>query len=54
MPADAMATCVAKASAAMVLTIQNKWVIVFQPESFHLPAPSQCSEMTDKFMQMYY
>ena len=40
MVADDLALCVAKTSAAMVLTLNNKLVLVFQGD-----APSQCSDV---------
>ena len=46
MAADTLAPSVASASAAKILTMQNKQVIVFLKEGFQAPAPSQCQEMT--------
>ena len=37
---------VAKASAAMILTMQNRYALVLLEEGFQLPLPYQCWEMT--------
>ena len=41
MAADAPAPCVTRASATIVLTMQDKRVLVFYKEKFQLPAPYQ-------------
>ena len=46
MATEAVAPRVARVSAAIVLSIQNKRVLVFQEELFRLPALAQCPEMT--------
>ena len=38
--ADALATCVARSSAAMILIMQDKQVLVIHEERFQLPVPS--------------
>ena len=38
---DALASCVARSSAAMLLAIQGEWVHAFTEEGFQLHAPSQ-------------
>ena len=40
MAADALATCVARSSATMVLTTQDKQVLVFHEEGLQLTTPS--------------
>ena len=45
MAADAMATGVALAASAIVLTMNGKQFLVFQEEVFPLPVPSKCREM---------
>ena len=40
MAADALAPCLARSSATMTLTTQDKWVLVFHWEGFQLPVPS--------------
>ena len=47
MAADALVTCVTKASATMILTNSNKQVLVFHEEWFKLPTPSPCWEMIE-------
>ena len=42
MAADDLATEGARSSAAMALTLKNKWILVFAEERFQLPAASQC------------
>ena len=42
---DALAPCVARSSAAMMLTLRNEWILIFHKEGFQLPAPSQYREM---------
>ena len=42
MAADALAT--QEASAAVVLTVQDKGVLVFQEDGFQPPAPFQCQQ----------
>ena len=46
MAADALAPYIARTSAATILTMQNKWVLVLFEEGFQLPASYQCGEMT--------
>ena len=46
MAADGKALCIARSSAAMVLTAQDKQTFVFHEEWFTLPVPSQCPEIT--------
>ena len=41
MAADALAPCIARSSATMVLTVQGKWIFVFHEDEFQLPTPSQ-------------
>ena len=48
MAADALAPYVARTSAAMILTMQNRLVLVLFEEGFQLPASYQCGEMTQK------
>ena len=43
--ADALAPCITKSPAAMVLYKQDKQVLVFWMEKFQLPEHSQCSEI---------
>ena len=45
MTADALAPCVAKSTASMILTVQDKYILVFLKKIFQLTAPSQCWEM---------
>ena len=40
--ADALAPCVAKTSAAMVLNVSNKKVLVFNEEAFQQVLPTPC------------
>ena len=47
MTADAMAPCVARASAVMMLTLQDKRTLVFNEEGFQMPTPSQGWEMLE-------
>ena len=47
MTADVLAPCVAKTSAAMVLTMWDKQVFVFHMEEFQLPVPSQYWKIPD-------
>ena len=42
---NALDPCVAKSSATMLLTMQDKQVVVFHKEGFQLHATSQCLEM---------
>ena len=42
MPVDALAACVARSSAAMILTMSDKWFLVFHQQEFQLPQPSYC------------
>ena len=42
--ADALAPCVARASAAVVSTMQDEWILVFHEKGYQPPAPSQCRE----------
>ena len=45
MVTDVLAMQGAKASATMVLTMEDKCVLVFHQEGFHLPVLFQCYEM---------
>ena len=45
MAPDALAPCVARPSEAMVLNMQDKWVLVFHKGRFQPPAPSQFWEI---------
>ena len=47
MAADVLAPDVAKASAAMLLTLQDKEVLVIHKERFQLSSSSQIWEMID-------
>ena len=47
MAADALAPCVTKSSAAMVLIMQDEHVLVFHEEGFQQPAPSPFWEMME-------
>ena len=47
MPADALAPCVARSSAAMVLAMRNGQVLVFHEEGFQLPVSCQCRGLTE-------
>ena len=46
MAADALVTCVARSSAAMVLNMEDKWVLVLYEEGFQLIVPPQYWKMT--------
>ena len=45
MAADAMAPCVARSAAAMILAMQNRHVLVLHEEGFQLPVSCQCGGM---------
>ena len=45
MAVDALAHCIARISATIVLTYQDKQVLVFTDEEFQLPAPSKFCEI---------
>ena len=47
MAADALAPGIARLYAAMVLTMQIKWNLVFNEEGFQLPALSHCPEIIE-------
>ena len=47
MSADALAACAARSSAAMTLTLYDKWVLVLLEEGFLVTAPFQCLEIID-------
>ena len=47
MTVDVLAFSVARTSAAMVLTVQYSYVLVFLEERFQLPVPSQCWEIIE-------
>ena len=47
MGADAVAPCVARSSAAMVLAMQDNQVLVFQVEGFQLLVSSPSWEITE-------
>ena len=52
--ADALAPCVARSSAAMALTMQDKQILVFHKAGFLLSVPCKCLEMSenvDKFLK---
>ena len=51
MAADAMAPCIAKPSAAEVLTMKDKFVFVFLEEGLQLTVPPQCQGQK---IQMYF
>ena len=38
----ALALCITRPWVTMVLTMQDKWVLLFHEEAFQLPAPPQC------------
>ena len=46
MAANALAPYVARTSAAMILTMQNRQVLVLFEEGFQLPLLYQCGDMT--------
>ena len=46
MVAGALAPYIARASAAMILTMWNRYARVFLEEGFQLPASYQCGGMT--------
>ena len=46
MVADALAPCITRASAAMILIIQNRQVLVLPKEEFQLPVSYQCGGVT--------
>ena len=46
MVADALAPCVARTSAAMIMITQNRQVLVLLEEEFQLPVSYQCGGMT--------
>ena len=48
MAADALAPCVPRPSAAMVLNMQSKQVVVFHEAKFQTPVPSPCYEIMKK------
>ena len=48
MAVDALASCIARSSVTMVLTMQDKWVLVFHKEGFQLPVLSQFWEIINK------
>ena len=47
MTADSLAPCVTRPSAAMVLSVQDKCVLVFHEEGFQIHATSHCREMIE-------
>ena len=47
MATDALAPCVTRSSPTMVLTMQDKEVLVFGKEEFQLPELSQCFKMVE-------
>ena len=49
MTTDALAPCVTRPSAAMVLCVQDKGALIFREEGFQLPTPFQCREMAEIF-----
>ena len=56
MATDALAPCVAKSSAAMVLTTRNLCVLVFHVEAFQRHTPSQYEEMieNEKYIFIFF
>ena len=58
--ADALAPCVVKTSAIILLTLQQKHIFVFHGERFHLPVPSSCdiwvlkNDRKYKYIYVYY
>ena len=46
MVADALAPCVARTSAVMILPMWNRQVLVLLEEGFQLPVSYQCGGMT--------
>ena len=52
MTADALAPRVARASAAMVLTMEDKQILVFHEEGFQLPVPSPFCEKLEIFSKI--
>ena len=49
MDADAMALCITRPSAAMVLTLQAEWVFVFHEYVYQLAASSQYQKNGRKY-----
>ena len=47
MAADDLALCVAWSSAAMVLIMQDKYILVVNEKGFQLSAPSLCREVIE-------
>ena len=47
-------SCVARSSAAILLTVQDKQIIVFHEERFQQSAPSQCWKIIDTKIQIYF
>ena len=45
MAVDALAPCVTRSSATIVLNMQDKWILDFCKEGFQLPVPSPCWEI---------
>ena len=53
MAADDLAPCVARSSAAMVLTKQDKQVLIYHKDTFQLPVPSQWWEIIENANVFY-
>ena len=53
MAADDLAPCVIRRSTAMVLTMQNIWVLVFHGTGIPLSLPFQCWKMTENPYTLY-
>ena len=47
MAADALALCVTMLSSTMILTMQDKLIIVFHKEGFKLPVSSQWGKLIE-------
>ena len=45
MAADALAPFITRSSAIIILTMQDKWVLVFHEEEFQVHLPSECWEI---------
>ena len=54
MAADALAPYVARTSAAMILTMKKRYILVLSEEGFQLPASHQCGKMTQNVNIYFY
>ena len=54
MPADDLAPCATRSSAAMLLTMHGKQVIVLHQEGFLLHAPCQCGEIIGQCKYVFF